>query len=386
MKILLISGSRIVGGAERVTLQLVQALLERGYQVEALCPAGGQWRAAVSAASIPVHPAAIGGALNLLTPFIIGRTVSATRPDLLMVTTSDEWVWACLVPRRAMHPRLILVRHMGLPLPFAVRWLAGHRADAIVAVSRSVRQSLLADSAISPSMVHVIPNAIRFPARQSIPDSGERMRARSLLGLPSTGRWIGFVGGVNLGKGIEDAMLASRRANQSLADVHLLVCGRKDPRRDTPGCEELARRHRMEERVHYLGYLDDVTPAIIASDAVMIATHSTLREGLAQTAIDAMACGTPIAAYALGGVTDAVGETDPVAILARPDDVEDLGSAVTRLLQDAALATNVAQRGLDRARREFAPALMAGRYEQLFSALLADRTARPKHEAGGSRD
>ncbi|HEV3112544.1 MAG TPA: glycosyltransferase family 4 protein [Candidatus Binataceae bacterium] len=386
MKILLISSSRIVGGAERVTLQLAQALLERGYGVEALCPAGGEWHAAASAARIPVHPAAIGGALNLLTPFLIGRTVSATRPDLLMVITSDEWVWACLRPRRATRPRLILVRHMALPLPFAVRWLAGHRADAIVAVSRSVRQSLLTDSAIAPSMVHLIPNATRFPARQSIPDSGERMRARSLLGLPAAGRWIGFVGGVNLGKGIEDAMLASRHANQSLGDVHLLVCGRKDPRRDIPGCEELARRHGMEQRVHYLGHLDDVTPAIIASDLVVIATHSTLREGLSQTAIDAMACGTPIAGYALGGITDAVGDTDPAAVLACPDDIEDLGHAVTRLLQDAELAARVAQRGLDRARPEFAPALMAGRYEQLFSAFLADRTARGKHEDGGTRD
>jgi glycosyltransferase involved in cell wall biosynthesis len=382
MKILLISGSRIVGGAEHATVQLAQALLERGHRLEALCPAGGEWRAAASAARIPVYPAAIGGALNLLTPLAIGKTLSATRPDLLIVTTSDEWVWSCLMPRRAVDPRLILVRHMGLPLPFAVRWLAGRRADAIVAVSRSVRQTLLAGSAIAPSMVHVIPNAVRFPVRPSIPDSAERMRARSLLGLPETGRWIGFLGGVNLAKGIEDAMLASRRANQSLGDVRLLICGRKDPRRETPGFEELARRHGLERNVHYPGHLDDVTPAIIASDAVVIATHSTLGEGLAQTAIDAMACGTPIAAYALDGIIDAVGATESAAILARPDEVEDLGVAVTRLLQDAELAAKLAQRGLDRAREEFAPALMANRYEQLFGALLADRTALPTRDSG----
>lgn len=386
MKILLISGSRIVGGAERVTLQLVQALLERGYQMEALCPAAGEWRAATSAAGIPVHPASIGGALNLFTPFAISRTVSAIRPDLLMVTTSDEWVWASLTPRRAIYPRLILVRHMGLPLAFRVRWLAGHRADAIVAVSRSVRESLLGDSAIAPALVHVIPNALRFPARQGIPDSAERMRARSSLGLSAAGRWIGFLGGINLGKGVEDVLLAARCANQSLGDVHLLICGRRDTRRETPGYEELARRHGMEQRVHYMGQLDDITPAIIASDAVVIATHSTLREGLAQTALDAMACGTPVAAYALGGVTDAVGETDAAAILARPDNIGELGAAVIKLLQDAEVASNIAQRGLNRARREFAPALMTDRYEQLFAALLANPAARGKREAGGAPD
>jgi glycosyltransferase involved in cell wall biosynthesis len=376
MKILLISGSRIVGGAERVTLRLAAALLERGHRVEAICRDAGEWRGALAGAGIPVHPGPIGGSLNLLTSFVITQAVARFHPDLLMVTTSDEWVWSCLTPRRAAGPPLVLVRHMGLPLPFAVRWLAGRRADAIVAVSRSVGQSLLADSAIAPAMVHIIPNAIRFPARHSIPDAAERMHARSSLGLPIDARWIGFLGGINLGKGIEDVMEAARRANQSLGDVHLLVCGRKDPRQKTPQCAELARRQGMEGRVHYLGHLEEVTPAIVASDVVVIATRSSLREGLAQTALDAMACGTPIAAYALGGITDAVGETDPAAALARPDDAEDLGGAVTRLLQDAGLAASLAQRGLERARQQFDQALMADRYEALFAALVGNRVSR----------
>jgi glycosyltransferase involved in cell wall biosynthesis len=369
-QLLLISGSRIVGGAERVTLQLAGELLKRGYGVQALCPAVGEWRAALAAAGIQVHPAPIGGSLNVLTSFVIAGAVARLRPDLLMVTTSDEWVWSCLTPRRGGHPRLVLVRHMGLPLPLRVRRLAARRADAIVAVSPSVRQSLVADAAIAPGKVHVIPNAVRFPARQSIADSAERMRARSALGLPAGGRWVGFLGGINLGKGIEDVMAAARRANQTLGDVRLLICGRKDLRRATPQFDELARCHGIEGIAHYLGHLDDVIPAIIASDVIAIATHSTLREGLAQSAIDAMACGTPIAAYALDGVTDAVGETDQAALLARADDIEGLCAAIIRLLGSPGFAAGIAWRGLERARKEFDPALMADRYEQLFATLI----------------
>ncbi|HKD67778.1 MAG TPA: glycosyltransferase family 4 protein [Candidatus Binataceae bacterium] len=370
MKILLISGSRIVGGAERVTLQLGRTLIERGHCVEALCPGRGELRGALSAAGIVVCTAAIGGSLNLLTPFLIARAFARSRPDILMVTTSDEWVWSCLTPRRSGYPRLILVRHMGLQLPSRVRRLAGRRADAIVAVGPNVRKSLLIDSAIAPAMVHVIPNSVRFPVRQTLPDSGERTRARAALELPGGGRWIGFLGGVNLGKGIEDVMAAVRRGQQSLGDVQLLVCGRMDSRQNTPSCAELARRHGIEERVHYRGHLDDVIPAIVASDVVAVATRSTLREGLSQTAIDAMACGTPIAAYALDGVTDVVGETEPAAVVARPDDIEDLGAAMVKLLSNAELAANIARRALNRARDEFDPLLMADRYEQLFARLI----------------
>jgi glycosyltransferase involved in cell wall biosynthesis len=370
MKILLISGSRIVGGAERATLQLGQALLARGHRVEAACPDAPRWAALLTGAGIPVHRATLGGSLNLRAPFAIAAAFLRMRPDVALVTTSDEWVWSSLIPRRAAGPRLVLVRHMALPLPLRVRRLAGRRADAIVAVSASVRQSLLADSAIAPARVHVIPNAVRFLPRQDVPDSAERICARARLGLPAAGRWIGFLGGINLGKGIEDVIAAAHRAQPRIGDVNLMVCGRIDHRRETPSYTELARRHGMDGRVYYLGELDDVIPAIVGSDVVAISTHLALREGLAQTAIDAMACGTPIAAYALGGVTDVVGDSDPAALLACPDDVAELGAALVRLLEDSDLAASTAKRGLTRARSEFEPAIMVDRYERLFKDLM----------------
>jgi glycosyltransferase involved in cell wall biosynthesis len=79
-----------------------------------------------------------------------------------------------------------------------------------------------------------------------------------------------------------------------------------------------------------------------------------------------MACGTPVAAYALEGITEVVGDA---AILARPDDIEDLSGALVRVLEDAELGARIAHRALSRARESFAPTRMADRYEQLFTAL-----------------
>jgi len=148
------------------------------------------------------------------------------------------------------------------------------------------------------------------------------------------------------------------------------VCGTRDERHQAPPFDQLIRTFRLNGRAHYLGHLDDVVPALTACECVVIATHSTLREGLSQTAIDAMACGTPIAAYGLSGVTEVAGENDPAAMLARPDDVRDLSGALIKLLQDPKLAENIAQRGLIRV-REFDPATMASRYERLFTELIA---------------
>jgi hypothetical protein len=73
-------------------------------------------------------------------------------------------------------------------------------------------------------------------------------------------------------------------------------------------------------------------------------------------------CGTPIAA-------DAVGESDPAAMLACPDDIDDPSGVVTRLLGNPNLAARIAGRGLDRARQEFDPLRMADRTSSSLRVL-----------------
>src|SRR5262245_9541575 len=142
MTVLWICGARIVGGAEHVTLQLAELLQARGLAVVALCRPTGPLRGALSGAGIDAHCGNLGGALNLGAIAAIHRALQQIRPDIALVTTADEWVWSCLC-RRPAHTRLVLVRHMVTPLAWRVRWLASQRADAIVAVSDAVRQSLL---------------------------------------------------------------------------------------------------------------------------------------------------------------------------------------------------------------------------------------------------
>ena len=77
--------------------------------------------------------------------------------------------------------------------------------------------------------------------------------------------------------------------------------------------------------------------------------------------------------HEFSGVIEAVGEDNPAAILAAPDRVESLGAAILKLLTNPELAAAIARRALMRVNQEFAPALMAERYERLFANLVAQR-------------
>ena len=367
LRILWIAGSRIVGGAERVTLQVASLLAQRGHQVCAIYPFDSALEPALRTAGIPAEAGCLGGSLNVRAIRTIRRAIASQRPAIALVTTADEWVWSCLARRGSA--RLVLVRHMALPLPRKVTWLANRRADAVIAVSEAVRASLSGRFGVAPSRLHTIPNPVRFPLRDSIPPEAVRREARAALGLPGTGHWIGFFGGAEPRKGLADILQATAKIRAEGIDCHLMVCGRGLGVPEAPRLAELIAQYGLQTAVHNRGEITDVATAILASDAIAMPTHSTLSEGMPLIVLEALASGTPVVAYATGGACEAL--ADDAGLLARPDDPADLARLLTRLLVEPVVAAEIAMRGLARARSHYAPALAADRYESLFFNLAA---------------
>lgn len=367
MKILWVCGSRVVGGAERATLQLAELWRAGGHAVDTLCLADSDLELALGRLHLAGHRAPLGGSLNLRAPLAIAHAVRRIAPDVALVTTVDEWVWACLATR----PRtpLVLVRHMALRLPWVVRWLAGRRAAAVVAVSEAVRDSLAGRARIPAERVQVIRNPVRFPPHATVPTVEERARARAALGLDPGGFWVGFFGGLSRRKGVEDACKAVCQANGTLGHTNLLICGRQRDGADGSPLADLIRQHGLEGRVHDIGETDDVQVALTAVDVVIMPTRRVLREALPLTLMEAMACGTPVLGYATGGIPEVIGTDGNTGRLALPDDVRDLGRVLVELLSDFATAQRLAANALVRVRTLFDPREAATRYEQLFASI-----------------
>ena len=375
MKILWICGSRIVGGAERVTLQLATLLSARHHSVEALCRPDSAVAPALKRAGLAVHSAPLGGSLNFRAVSAIRGAVDDTAPDIALVTTADEWVWSCLARRRTQRSRLVLVRHMAIPLNWRVRWLA-NRAAAVVAVSDAVRRSLLGRVGVRPERVHVIHNPVRFAPRAAPPQPHDRARARAALALPEGGRWVGFFGGLSRAKGLRDVMSAVSRANAQLGSTNLLLCGRSADGGERWSPTDLTREFGLEGHVRHLGEIERIEEALTAVDVVVLATHSVLSEALPATLLEAMACGTPVLAYATGGIVEAIGEDERAGRLVRMDDIDDLSRTLVDVLADPTGAQQMAVVALERTRSLFDPQQAANSYERLFHALCSrERTA-----------
>jgi len=103
----------------------------------------------------------------------------------------------------------------------------------------------------------------------------------------------------------------------------------------------------------------------------------SLQDNLPNTVLEAMACGTPVAGFAAGGVGEAVidGQT---GLLASTGDSIALAIALRRLLEDRPLARALGQEARRRVEKEYTVRLQALRYAALYQEMLQAPRAAPR--------
>ncbi len=122
----------------------------------------------------------------------------------------------------------------------------------------------------------------------------------------------------------------------------------------------------LRERLHYIGFRDDVERVYAAADVVVCASDF---ESYGKANLEAMACGRPVVSTRRGGPEETVidGET---GFLVDPGDAAGLARQVIRLLRDAETRQRVGQAGREHVKRHFSMEAAAAAYTQIFEDLL----------------
>jgi glycosyltransferase involved in cell wall biosynthesis len=115
-------------------------------------------------------------------------------------------------------------------------------------------------------------------------------------------------------------------------------------------------------------------PALIRSADVVVCTPWYEPFGI--TPLEAMACGVPVVASAVGGLTDTVVDR-ATGWLVPPRDPAALASALRALLADPARRAAMGQAGLDRARQWYSWPRIAIQTEAVYERMAAGSAARP---------
>ncbi|HET6631271.1 MAG TPA: glycosyltransferase family 4 protein [Rhodanobacteraceae bacterium] len=197
--------------------------------------------------------------------------------------------------------------------------LAG--AGAVVAVSKALATRVI-DLGVDPRRVHVLYNGVD---RQRFAP-GPRGAARSRLGLDPTMEMVLFVGNLKTSKGCVDLVRAASALATARPRLHVYFAG------TGPAAGEISRRawaSQLHGRVHLLGSVEHAALAdwYRSADLLCLPSHN---EGVPNVVLEAMACGVPVVATAVGGIPEVVPRQAGTLVPAH--DTEALRSALARAL------------------------------------------------------
>jgi glycosyltransferase involved in cell wall biosynthesis len=171
--------------------------------------------------------------------------------------------------------------------------------------------------------------------------------ARARFSLPNDAPTILFAGGLDKAhafKGIENLLLAFSQLD---GKTHLLIVGDGELR---SMYEERARKLGIDRRTHFLGRLDDASLVDAFRSADVFAFPSTnAAEAFGLVALEAQACGLPVVASDLPGLRTVVRQNE-TGLLVKPGSVEELASALYRILSDAAFRSRLTENTVAHAR------------------------------------
>ena len=238
-------------------------------------------------------------------------------------------------------------------------------AHRVIAVSRQMRTDILQHFQVDPDRVVTIHNGID-------PDRFRRTEQRDALArLGVTPPFVLFVGRITDQKGIFHLLEAAKRLP---AGVQVVLCASAP---DTPEIE--ARLRGVVPQQPNVLWINEMVPVEVVtqlySHAAVFACPSVY-EPFGLINLEAMACETPVVASAVGGILEVVedGRTGLLVPPARPDE---LAAAITRVLQDPAMAKAMGRAGRERVERHFAWSSVAERTERVYADAAAEfrRTA-----------
>jgi glycosyltransferase involved in cell wall biosynthesis len=173
-----------------------------------------------------------------------------------------------------------------------LRW-AARRSAGIVAVSEALRERLIELGAPS-RRIEVLRNGVDL----DLFAPSDQAAARRDLGLKADGRVVLSVSSLVRWKGVDLVI----RAVAALPSAHLVIVG-EGP--EASALRRLAEGLQLSERVRFLRPLPQDRLASLYN-AVDVLVLASAREGCPNVLLEALACGTPVVAAAVGGVPEIV--------------------------------------------------------------------------------
>ncbi|GBH23849.1 glycosyltransferase family 4 protein [Burkholderia vietnamiensis] len=307
------------------------------------------------------------GALKQLVALVRNVARRARRAEVISANTQRAMVVAALAGRLARKPVVWHLRdsvsgdHFGGKQLKAIKYCARFGITRVIANSDASAQAFRALTGFTPQHVDGVFNGISagpFDALENV--SQAALRAR--FGLPGHAWLVGSFSRLAHWKGQHLLLEAATRH----PDMHVVLVGAPLFGEDEYAAQlhETVARHRMGDRVHFLGFQRDVAACMKAVD--MVAHTSITPEPFGRVIVAGLLARRPGVAARAGGVVEII-EDGENGLLCEPGNAAALADALGRLKHDGALRERLVASGRATAVRRFGTETYVERVEKILA-------------------
>lgn len=283
--------------------------------------------------SYPTHIATQGETITHLTTQTLGIALLGRRRSTI-VTVHD------IIPYMLRHDReLSSYNHPAQRLCDYLAMRGLRRAAWLIADSQYTRQMVVKHLGYAPNRISVVPLAVDHAVFRPLAVEGSFY---SRYGLDRAHRYLLYVGSFDRRKNFARLLRAFAEIAGSVADLDLLCVGEAHNREIVTEMRQLGAELGVAERLHMIGAVSEAD-LVKFYNIASVAALPSLYEGFGLTALEAMACGTPLLAARSSSIVEVVGGA---AFLADPMLVADIAGQLSLMLGDAVAVARRRELGL----------------------------------------
>jgi len=381
MRILFLSTTMGMGGADQQLLTLAEGLRAHGHEVmivsmTPLGPMGLEAREMGIATESLRIKRGVPDPRGLIR---LARLVRAWRPDVLHSHMVHANLLARAVKLLAPVPALVSTIHSiydGGRLRMAAYRLTNGLVDQMTIVSQTAADRFIAERIIPARLLMVVPNSVDTDRFRDVP-AGTRESLRRELGLGARFAWLA-VGRFEVAKDYPNMLRAFAQVRERHPDVLLLLVGRGSLQPET---EALTQELVSAGNVRFLGVRRDVPALLSAADGYLM---SSAWEGMPIVLLEAAAAGLPIVATRVGGNPEVVLDEE-TGFLVPPRNSDALAGAMLRLMRlPESERRRLGGRGNKQDNAHYGVSRAVERWEELYRQVLARKGRAPSASVSGS--
>jgi glycosyltransferase involved in cell wall biosynthesis len=367
MNILFINSTRTWGGGETWLLQVCEGLQRRGHRVVVACRADSDLHRRLEDSAFDFFPLKHWGDFSPRSIAKLWKLIRQYEIDVICTNMEKELRLGGIAAQLAGVP-IVPSREVDVPIKSTRinRYFYRRVASDVIVNSHATLNTLLNSAPwLDRERLHVVWKGIDSSAvtRGSLPSLRDRFHFSPKDCI------IGFVGRLDVQKGIPTLLEAMRIVIGSVPNARLVLAGEGNLREMIVA---FTRRHALEEHIFLAGFCPDVTRFL---DEIAFLVMPSYWEGFGYAAIEAMAARKAVIGTYASSLPEII-DDGKTGVLVTPRSADQLAAAIVRLASASGLRNEMGSAGAVKVRTNFSVLTMVEKTEAVFHETIRSYGAR----------